>query len=80
MRAGTHVRFTGRYLRNTGQVVGVEGLGRWIVVACECGLCNTGEFVALNERKYDGEGQRHVNVGNMQIVGQRYFRADEEVS
>lgn len=64
---GAKVRLTGDFLRSTGQVVGGEGHSRWTVVACECGLCKSGSFVAVNETT-DGDAitWRHFNVGNLE--------------
>ena len=37
-KAGTVVRLTGKFLAQTGQQKGPEGMGRWKVVACTSGL------------------------------------------
>lgn len=63
---GTKVRFTGKYLRNTGQQVGSEGLSRWIVEECNCDLCNLGRHIATNEKNFDDDGQRHMAFFNME--------------
>jgi len=64
---GTRVRFTGKFLRNTGQYTGQDTRSRWTVVPCECGLCKLGNFLATDEPSYDDPSQpRHINVGNLQ--------------
>lgn len=76
---GDRVRLTGEFLRNTGQLVGGEGHSRWIVLACDCGLCKTGDFVCTNQRRSSADmftaeeiagdpslGWRHINVGNLE--------------
>jgi len=37
-KAGTKVRLTGKFLAQTGQQRGSEGMGRWTVVDCVSGL------------------------------------------
>ena len=37
-KAGTVVRLTGKFLAQTGQQKGPEGMGRWKVVTCTSGL------------------------------------------
>jgi hypothetical protein len=64
---GTRVRMTGEFLRNTGQFAGYDGPSRWIVQACECGLCRTGRFIAVDEMSTDDPTRnRHINVGNLE--------------
>ena len=50
---GMRVRFTGAFLRSTGQVAGGEGAKRWTVVACACKLCQGNDkswsYVAVDE-------------------------------
>ena len=73
---GDRVRLTRAFLRNTGQYKGRDAAGRWTVVACDCGLCTRGGFVAVNERSLyaDSPGnedmppQRHFNAGNLERV------------
>lgn len=51
---GTKVRLTARFLASTGQRKGSEGLGRWTVQECACGLCKLGRHVATDEPLFDG--------------------------
>lgn len=89
---GTKVRLTGYFLRCTGQVTGSEGQSRWIVVACACSLCKTGDYIATDEPsgRKAGEGHtqaeldsepglawRHFAIGNLQIVGAAPRAADQ---
>ncbi len=81
--AGTKVRLTGIFLKNTGQIAGGEGQSKWLIVACSCSLCKQGDFVAVNEphlcqkdpRGYedlapeDRPKWRHFAAGNLEIVG-----------
>jgi hypothetical protein len=53
MVPGTTVRLSGKFLRNTGQMLGGEGLSRWIVQECPCPSCKDGTTVATNELKSD---------------------------
>jgi hypothetical protein len=65
---GTRVRLTREFLRNTGQYVGGEGLSRWIIQVCSCGLCKKGgPFVAVDEIDPLGRA-RHFNFGNLEKV------------
>jgi hypothetical protein len=64
---GMKVRFTAKFLRNTGSYTGSAGLDRWVVQPCDCSLCGTGDFVATDESS-DYGGQRHINVDNLQAV------------
>ena len=65
---GTQVRLTGEFLRNTGQHTGPEGLGRWTVQACCCGLCTSGRFVAVDEHVHGDDALRHFNIANLEKV------------
>lgn len=77
---GLRVRMTGYFLRATGQHKGPDGASRWLVVACDCGLCSRGEICAVNEPAYD-YGQwddipvdqrpkwRHIALANLEAVG-----------
>jgi hypothetical protein len=68
---GARVQLTGQFLRNTGQMLGGEGLSVWTVVACSCSLCATGRFVATNEPSYDEpERPRHFAAGNLKRLGE----------
>jgi len=68
MKPGDAVRLTGEFLRNTGQAArGEEGRKRWTVVACNCGLCKLGGFVAVDETSFTG-GRRHVSMSNLEVV------------
>ncbi len=69
MTSGTRIKFTGKFLKNTGQQLGGEGQSIWTVVECDCGLCKTGDFVATNEKNYDDSGQRHIAKGNVYVYG-----------
>jgi hypothetical protein len=70
---GTRVRFTGYFLKCTGQVSGPEGLARFTIVACTCGLCASDRFVAVDEPAFDPDPDqsphRHIALGNLQIIG-----------
>jgi hypothetical protein len=67
--AGTVVRFTGTFLRNTGQITATPGARvRWAVIACDCGLCVRGRFVAVDEPSIDAGGPRHMAIGNLERV------------
>ncbi len=73
---GTRVRFTGDYLRNTGQAIGGEGQSRWVVQACDCGLCGNGRHILtdqptmMEERIADPDTSefRHIAFANLQVV------------
>lgn len=66
---GTRVRLTGAFLRATGQHCGDEPRKRWVVQSCDCALCMSGRFVALDEQSVDGDGQRHVAIANLEPIG-----------
>lgn len=57
MTPGTKVRFTGRFLRNTGQFAGGEGARTWTIVECACALC---EVVGYADLYYVAVDQPHI--------------------
>lgn len=63
---GDRVRFTGAFLRCTGQYMGDEPRKVFVVQACPCTMCEGGGFVATDETSYDGDGQRHIAVSNLE--------------
>jgi len=78
LQIGDTVKFTGQFLRNTGQYGGSEGLSEWVITECHCALCKTGRFVATNqtietdirESKSDQESlMRHIHAENVYRVG-----------
>lgn len=74
INVGDKIKLTGKFLASTGQRTGPEGLSTWIVVACDCGLCKSGDFVATNERSIyadepDMSPHRHFNRGNVFKAG-----------
>lgn len=70
--AGTVVRMTGEFLRNTGQYTGPEGFNRWTIQACDCGLCRVGPFVLTDQPREDPAPDenkfRHINYHNLEKV------------
>ena len=72
IKVGDKVKLTGKFLRNTGQFTGSEGLSQWIVQACPCSLCEDGRYVAVNEPSAsDPDRPRHFNARNLYKVGTR---------
>jgi hypothetical protein len=70
INVGDKIKLTGKFLAFTGQLTGSEGQSTWIVVACECELCKSGDFVATNERSIyadepDMSQWRHFNRANV---------------
>lgn len=47
---GDRVRLTGVFLKNTGQRAGGEEQSRWTVRACDCGLCASGRYSAVDQQ------------------------------
>jgi hypothetical protein len=78
---GARIRLTGEFLRNTGQIAGGEGGGVWKRVACACDLCQSGRFVAVDEKSvYAEPGEprnRHIAAGNVEDVD-RLARLEKE--
>ena len=69
MKTGTRVRFTAQFLRNTGQIAGGEGLSVWEVKDCNCELCKTGRFIAVNQESIFNDGSlRHIMQVNLEKV------------
>lgn len=69
---GDRVRLTGDFLRSTGQIAGGEGQSKWVVVSCDCRMCESKRFVATDEPHYDVEGrQRHIAAANLEKLRQR---------
>ena len=64
---GDCVRFTSKFLQSTGQYTRAPGeKHKWTVVAHKCGLCDGGQFVAVDEESYDDPSRpRHINVANL---------------
>ena len=70
--AGTLVKLTGDFLRNTGQQASSEGKRRWTVLECTCGLCRSGRHVAVDQRlppEMQAGEWRHFAFANLQPVG-----------
>ena len=77
---GSKVRFTGKFLRSTGQYTGSEGKARFIVQECDCGLCKLGnhvrtdqpgmvDYYTADEIKVNPSlAFRHVAIANVEIV------------
>lgn len=62
---GSKVRFTGEFLKNTGQQAGGEGGKVFTVKPCPgCNLCSSGRFLSVLDPEYPGD-TRHVAVGNI---------------
>ena len=76
LQVGDRVKLTGKFLKNTGQRTGGEGQSVWTVVECSCKLCARGEFVAVNETSFYGEGARHFNAANLYKKGTLTVRND----
>ncbi len=77
MKPGTKVRLSGVFLRNTGQMTGGEGLSKWTVVECDCSLCASGRFVAVDEPGGATlSGHRHFAEANLVQVGVPSIRND----
>jgi hypothetical protein len=70
---GDQVKLTGQFLKTTGQKRGGEGGKKWTVVACDCGLCASRDYIAVDEKSSfampDEPQQRHLNAGNVYRVG-----------
>ena len=72
LKPGDRVRLTGEFLRDTGQYAGPEGLARWKVMGCDCGMCVHGwshqhQFVAVNEPHQDNSKRwRHIATLNLE--------------
>lgn len=49
MTPGTTVAYTGKFLRDSGQMTGSAGLDRFIVQECSCGMCKLKARVAVNQ-------------------------------
>lgn len=80
LNIGDPVKLTGSFLRSTGQIVGGEGQSTWIIVACDCALCKSDRFVAVNEPSYDDpQRPRHMAVGNLRHA-HRPSALDDHVS
>lgn len=49
MTPGTTVAYTGKFLRDSGQMTGSAGLDRFIVQECRCKHCFSKKRVAVNK-------------------------------
>jgi hypothetical protein len=81
---GTRVRFTGRYLKSTGQTTGPEGREIFTVISCPCARCadpTMGGWVAVDRKVAASYWtpeeiaaapyllHRHIAAANLQPVG-----------
>ena len=72
---GAPVRFTGTFLKNTGQQAGGEGQKVWSIVPCTCGcedrtVDDAYAMIAVNEKTAtDLTSWRHIARANLMIVG-----------
>ena len=64
---GTKVKMSGKFLRNTGQYGGREGLSRWLVIECSCGFCAGGRHVAVDE-PIDASAYRHIAFAHLETA------------
>ena len=72
---GDRVRYTGKFLHDTMQVVGGEAGKVWTVVVCNCYSCDSRQTVAVDEESsinFDDDGfhPRHIHRGNLIKKGQ----------
>ena len=73
--AGDKLKFTGRFLKNTGQIVGGEGHTVFTVVEHDCRMCKSGLFVAVDQASTQEDengnsiGPRHILASNLYRVG-----------
>lgn len=65
---GVPIRLTEAYFRAIEKVGGsrIEWLKTWRVQGCECLLCRSGKFVAVNEESVIFVGPRHLQVSNLE--------------
>lgn len=61
---GSKVRFTGVFLKNTGQIAGGEGGKIFTVRACQCSLCKTGRYLSVLDPEYPAD-TRHIAAVNL---------------
>lgn len=74
---GTKVRFTGVFLKSTGQIAGEEGQKWFTVMECACSLCTTGDYLAVDEPNvFDEIKYRHIAVTNLYRMGELTVRND----
>jgi hypothetical protein len=67
VKVGDVVRCTAEHLRSAGIHKGAEAIGGWTVIAHPgCGLCGTGDYVAVNQDSPTMEGPRHFHVDNLE--------------
>ncbi len=67
---GASVRLTGKFLRNTGNYTGSDSRSKWLVEACDCGLCSSDRtrWTAVNEPNLDNTGARHFASVHLQAI------------
>ena len=67
---GDRVKFTGKFLHNTGQYTGSDAFGEWTVIECDCEMCQH-DCVAVNEPSiHSPDYQRHISVGNLMLANE----------
>lgn len=74
---GLRVKFTGVFLKNTGQQVGGEGQKVFVVQPCGCDGCTDGHLIAVDEKSdFDPSLQRHIATNNVFAEGELTIRND----
>jgi hypothetical protein len=63
LEPGDRIVLRGRALYSMGLIVGDAGASVWVVVPCQCLLCQLGGHVAV-------EGERHFALGNVRREGE----------
>lgn len=89
MLPGTRVRYSGKWLANTGQRSGPAGQKRFWVCACRCACCASGRFVCTTELSPTADSYTpeelaadpaprylHIARENLVIVGKPSVRDD----
>jgi len=73
LEPGDRIVLRGKALYSMGLMVGKAGASAWVVVSCQCLLCQLGRHVAV-------EGERHFARANVRREGELCvdeLRADE---
>lgn len=61
-KVGDRVRYSGKFMRSCGII---DGTRTWVIQDCSCGLCASGNHVALDEQDIDASSMpslRHISI------------------
>lgn len=68
LEPGDRIRFTGRFLKQTGQFTGSAGRETYVVRACDCKQCRDRVWVCTTERRPDNDDPSIGHIAYLHIA------------